>query len=58
MSKSAFFAVAVFCVLLFGGLLYLFVQPADLNGWILFFVMLMINPGLLLGFMASEVDWN
>ena len=57
MSKGAFFALAVFCVLLFGGMLYLFFQPADLNGWILLFVMMMINPGIMLGILACDVDW-
>lgn len=57
MRKDAFFALAVFTILLFGGLLYLFFKPAGLDGWIAYFVMLLMNPGILLGVIASEVDW-
>lgn len=57
MNKDAFFVFAVFTVLLFGGLLYLFLKPTGLDGWIAYFVMLLMNPGILLGFIASEVDW-
>lgn len=57
MSKTAFAVFAAFCVLLFGGAMYLFVQPTDVNGWVAYFVMLMINPGILLGIIATEVDW-
>lgn len=55
MDKGALVAITIFCILLFGGLLYLFIQPTDLNGWIALAVMLMINPGIMLGFLwASE----
>ena len=57
MRKDAFFALAVFTILLFGGLLYLFFKPAGFDGWIAYFVMLLMNPGILLGVIASEVDW-
>lgn len=57
MEKAGFFAIVVFSLLLFGGILYLFIQPTDLNGWICLLVMLMINPGLMLGFIATTVDW-
>lgn len=56
MSKGRFALFAAFAVLLFGGMLYLFLQPSDVNGWVALFVMLMINPGLILMFLTSEVD--